>query len=66
MLGDVFGMKWFASDYLDNGRFGVIASDSTIVIGISVGLSELECCAIATYHNQHTLRAAESRQDGKK
>ena len=44
--------KWTASDYLDNGRFGIITDDNTIVVGISVGLTEEQCRRIVQYHNE--------------
>jgi hypothetical protein len=51
-MSDVFSEKWFASDYLDNGKsWGVISDTNVIVIGYSVGLSSDQCKAIASYHN---------------
>lgn len=45
--------QWVASDYLDNGRYGVLTCPGNlIVIGISVGLDKEQCQKIAEYHNR--------------
>ena len=44
--------KWFASQYLDDGRYGVVDGDNYIIIGVSVGLTKEECERVATYHNE--------------
>ena len=43
--------KWFASEYLDNGQYGIITEHNEIVIGISLGLSADQARAIAKAHN---------------
>jgi len=49
---DVFREKWFASDYLDNGKsWGVISATNVIVIGHSIGLTQEICLTIVRYHN---------------
>ena len=49
--GPKMNSKWFASQYLDDGRYGVVDGDNYIIIGVSVGLTKEECERIATYHN---------------
>ena len=44
--------KWFASDYLDIGAYGVITETSVIVIGQSAGLTMEQCQKIAIWHNK--------------
>lgn len=51
MRYEMLDLKWFASDYLNDNRAGVITEDNVIVIGVSVGLSMEQCQKIAQWHN---------------
>ena len=55
--------KWVASDYLDDGRWGVLAEpDYVIVIGASVELGESVARKIAEYHNNQRVAGDELRK----
>lgn len=38
---------WVASEYLDDGRLGVLSSDNTIICGVSAGLLPADAKLIA-------------------
>jgi hypothetical protein len=59
-MSDIFRQEWTASNYFDDDQCGVISSDGTIVIGVSVGLTRSQCEDIAKYHNEKTLDNARS------
>lgn len=57
--------EWVASEYLDNGQYGVLNGNNEIVVGIGLGLNRLACQRIAENHNRDLASAMEGRTDGK-
>lgn len=48
--------EWIASEYFDDGRWGILTSPgNAIVIGVSVGLTREMAVKIAQYHNERHL-----------
>lgn len=44
-------MDWLASEYLDDGRWGVLTERNEIVVGVSWGLTKEQCKFLAEVHN---------------
>jgi hypothetical protein len=53
-MGDPFPTPWVASAYLDNGEWGVLAADNTIVVGATSRISEATARRIAKLPAMYT------------
>lgn len=50
-FAEVLRVPWLASEYLDDGRWGVLSQTNFIVIKIGIGLSREEAKHVAEAHN---------------
>lgn len=44
--------KWFASDYLDNGQWGVLSESNEIIVGAASRITKERAEQIAEEHNE--------------
>lgn len=51
----ISNLRWYASNYLDDDRCGVVDDDDTIIVRLSEGKSREECERIATEHNEKRI-----------
>ena len=54
--------KWWASQYLDDDRWGVLSDDNWIIVGVREGKTEAECRKIVAEHN--SLLGVVARKEG--